>query len=146
MSRSKQIGTAAESAVVKCAQALEIPARRVVLAGQYDQGDVHLWDGEVVIEVKSGKQTVKPSWNQIRGWYAEAQTESLNSTGGLPLLVLKRAGSGQASDWFAYWMSGELAPWLEQECLPEADEVLVSMRLEEALKVLTMLREKKEQR
>ena len=136
MNRSKQKGTAAETAVKRLAEDLDIPVRRMALAGQQDEGDVHLWNGEAVIEVKTGDQTVKPSWNQIHAWYQQAVTEAGHSGGGLPLLVLKRAGSGQAKDWYLYWSRAELAAWSGLPVITGEEDVLVSMRLEDGFKVL----------
>lgn len=100
MNRSKQIGTAAETAVVKAAQARGIPARRVALAGNLDQGDVHLWGGDLVIEVKAGAQTKAPSLGQLEAWHDEAELEAGRvSRSSLPVLVCKRWGTGDAGRW-----------------------------------------------
>lgn len=109
----KQRGTAAESAVVKLAQAHGIPARRVALAGSKDEGDIHLYSGRVVIEVKSRR--AHPTWTQVDKWWHEMEAEA----GRVPMcdigvLVVKRPGSGlaMACDWFAWIMLEELAWWL----------------------------------
>ena len=110
---SKAKGPAAESAVVKLAEAHGIPARRCALAGSQDQGDVHLWDGRVVIEVKAYK--THPSWTQVDQWWHETEAEC----GRVPncragVLVIKRPGSGldMAMDWFAWILASDLARWM----------------------------------
>jgi hypothetical protein len=58
--RSKNIGTAAETAVVKAARAYGFPgAERRALHGSTDLGDILLCPG-VIVEVKAGKQTLRP--------------------------------------------------------------------------------------
>ncbi len=108
MSKSKRIGTAAESAVVRYLTDQGLNARRVALAGVLDEGDVHVISrrGRVaVIEVKSGKQSEHPSHEKRRGWWDEAVRESVNvgAAADVPILVMKRRGSGAASvgDWWA---------------------------------------------
>jgi len=143
MGKSKSIGTAAESAVVKAATELGVDGRRVVLAGAQDQGDVHLFDGEVVVEIKAGQQTLKPSWSQIRAWHNEARVECARAGGKLPLLVLKRHGSGNAKDFFTYWRHDDLAEYMGQDPIPGAESVLVSSRFEESIRIITGIRERK---
>lgn len=106
----KQRGTAAETAVVKAAHAHGIPARRVALAGNQDQGDVHLWDGAVVIEVKSRR--THPSWTDVDKWWREAEAEAHRVDDcDAAVLVIKRPGSGYAGDWFAWVTVGDLLWW-----------------------------------
>ena len=108
MSKSKSIGTAVESAIVKYLTGKELNARRVALAGVHDEGDVHVIspDGRcTVIECKGGKQTHNPTRQQVREWYEEAVKELANvgTEGDIPVLVYKRKGSGAANagDWWA---------------------------------------------
>jgi hypothetical protein len=118
----KQRGTAAETAVVRAATAHGIPARRVALAGNKDQGDVHLWDGRVVIEVKSRRG--HPSWTEIDGWWHETEAECGRVTNcDIGVLVVKRPGTGvaRAGDWFAWILMSDLAWWMVQ-----ADDVKVA--------------------
>ncbi len=112
----KARGTAAESAVVKFAAAMGIPARRVALAGRADQGDVHLWDGRVVIEVKSRRAGW--TWTQIDAWYREADAEANRVEGAdVTVLVVKRPGTGArfAGDWFAWVSVSDLMWWHVQQ-------------------------------
>ena len=113
---SKAKGTAAETAVVKLAAAMGIPAKRVALAGAADQGDVWLWpegDGaRVVVEVKSRSKAW--TWTEVQKWWAEAEAEALRVPNcDVALLVVKRPGSGapSAADWFAFALTNDLLPW-----------------------------------
>lgn len=113
MNRAKQKGTAAETAVVRAATALGIPAHRAALSGADDGGDVQLWHGVVVVEVKAGDQTKNPTWRRIRDWHDEAVAEARNAASPrnphpLPLLVTKRHGSGDAADWHAWLTAAEM--------------------------------------
>ena len=120
---SKDKGTAAETAVVKLAAAMGIPAKRVALAGAADQGDVWLWpegDGaRVVVEVKdaasrTSKNVGLPSWTDLQDFWAEAEREALRVPNcDVTLLVVKRPGKGldNAADWFAFALTNDLLPW-----------------------------------
>jgi hypothetical protein len=108
VSRSKSIGTAIESAVVKFLTQMGLNARRVALAGVNDEGDVHVVSPAgrtTVIECKGGKQTHNPTRQQVADWYQEAVNELANVgiDGDIPVLVYKRKGSGAANahEWWA---------------------------------------------
>ena len=113
---SKAKGTAAETAVVRLATAMGIPAKRVALAGAADQGDVWLWPegngARVVVEVKSRSKAW--TWTEVQKWWAEVDAESLRVPNcDVALLVVKRPGSGapSAADWFAWVLGDELMYW-----------------------------------
>lgn len=117
MSKSKRIGTAAETAVRTAAEANGIPAVRVALAGSQDQSDVWLWPtgngAKVAVEVKSGEQSANPSWTQIDKWFREAELEASRvSDCDVAVLVCKRKGSGMAGDWFAWVRVSDLNLWM----------------------------------
>lgn len=100
---SKDIGTRVESAVVKAALAVGIPATRPALAGAGDVGDVHLCYGKAVVECKGGKQAAGASMNLIRGWWAEAEREAARVTQcDLGILVVKRGGTTDPRQWRAF--------------------------------------------
>ena len=124
MSRSKAIGTAAETAVTRYANSLGIPARRVALAGAADHGDVWLWPvgggARVCVEVKAGAKAAAPSWLLLEQWQAEAELESSRVNDcDVAVLVCKRRGSGlaNAGDWHAWVRAddihrgGGVLPW-----------------------------------
>ena len=110
MSKAKQIGTRAETAVKNALLTLgysPLEAHRNVLKGSQDEGDVwlrHPQNGLVVFEVKGGDSAKKASYEQIKKWYQEAVTERDNAKGQYGFLVTQRAGVGypRAGEWWAY--------------------------------------------
>ncbi|MFI6910141.1 hypothetical protein ACIBKY_53435 [Nonomuraea sp. NPDC050394] len=104
MGRPKDIGTAAETAVVRALWGLGFPhAERRALTGALDQGDITGTPG-ICWEVKGGQQTKAPSDEQIAAWMRETETERLNARADIGVLVLQRhgVGPGHASRWWAY--------------------------------------------
>jgi hypothetical protein len=104
MNRSKNIGTAAETAVVNHCKSSGFPgARRVALAGALDRGDVSLTD-HVILEVKAGVQAHAPTPLVIEHWMAETEAERVNACASHAFLVTKSKGHGAASvdKWHAY--------------------------------------------
>lgn len=109
MSKAKQIGTQAETAVRNYLLSVgysPLDAHRNVLKGQDDEGDVWLRDerGLVVFEVKGGKSAKEASFEQVKKWYEEAEKERDNANGKFGFLVTQRAGVGypRAGEWWAY--------------------------------------------
>ena len=121
--------------MVKAAHAAGVPARRVALAGAADLGDVHLYDGRVVVEVKGGRQCERPSWQQLTAWWAQAEEEAARvPAADMAVLVVRRFGSGDAADWHAYVRVDELL-WLTHRIVVEAPWV-VSLPLGRLLRLL----------
>lgn len=116
MSKQRDVGTRAETALVRHCHALGIPAARTALTGG-DVGDVHLWHGRVVVQVKSGKQCNSPSWRVLSDWWGqtEAQADRVQACD-LAVLVVKRKGTTDPGQWFAYVRFDELLWWYAQEC------------------------------
>ncbi len=116
MSKSKNIGTRAETAVRNYLLSVgysELAAHRNVLKGSDDEGDVWLREenhGLIVFEVKGGKAAKEASYGQIQKWYEEAETERRNASGSFGFLVTQRAGVGypRAGEWWAYANLGDL--------------------------------------
>lgn len=109
MSRSKDIGTAAETAVVRYLRTAGWPsAERRALAGALDQGDITGTPG-LVWEVKSRKKPV--SDGDVDGWMGETETERRNAGVELGVLVVRRAGvgPGNARRWWAYLSAVDVA-------------------------------------
>lgn len=109
MSKSKSIGTRAETAVRNYLLSVgynPLEAHRNVLKGKDDEGDVWLREasGLIVFEVKGGKAAKDASFQQINKWYDEAEKERDNADGRFGFLVTQRAGVGypRAGDWWAY--------------------------------------------
>ena len=100
MSAAKARGTAAETAVVRYLSSLGIPAERRALKGAADEGDVWLWHGRVVIEVKSRR--TRPSDEEIARMWQEAMREADRVPQcDVALLVLKRPGKTNPALWWA---------------------------------------------
>jgi hypothetical protein len=97
---SKDKGTWAEGQVVKGCHARDIPAKREVLHGNKDHGDVHIYGGRVVVEVKWRPNL--PSPNQVAKWMQEADAEGLNAGADLSALVYNRPGYGAAN--IGHWL------------------------------------------
>lgn len=109
VNRPKNIGTAAETAVRRAVGAFYPDARRVVLHGREDEGDLHALmnpSGEpaIVIEVKGGAQANQPSDHQVDLWLAEAEREREAAGGQIAILVTQRRGVGapNADRWWAW--------------------------------------------
>jgi len=88
MSKAKQKGTAAESALVKYLQSHGFPfAERRALTGQFDQGDV---TGTPCLawEVKNHKTY------SIGAWLRETEIEKINAKADFGILVVKPNGVG----------------------------------------------------
>lgn len=107
----KQRGTLAETTVERTVNAtLPGAAQRVALKGSHDQGDVHIWGGRIVVEVKSRRQWASPA--QIEAWMGELERECMNVPAcSVGVLVVKRPGSGPANagDWLCYLRADEFA-------------------------------------
>lgn len=109
MSKSKDIGTRAETAVRNYLLSVgydPMTAHRNVLKGSADEGDVWLREsyGLIVFEIKGGKSAKDASYEQIKKWYEEAEVEKANANGKFGFLVTQRAGVGypRAGEWWAY--------------------------------------------
>lgn len=89
---NKAKGTRAETEVVRYLQAHGIEARREVLHGNKDHGDIHLEkSGEKFIaEVKTGKQTYNYSRSQLLEWLRQTEEEAINAGTTNGVLVIKR--------------------------------------------------------
>jgi Holliday junction resolvase len=95
VNKPKAKGTAAETRVVNYLLAAGVEARRIVLHGSKDEGDIFVegWKGEHssrILEVKAGKQTIKVSRAQLDDWIEEAETEGINAGGLIAYLVLAK--------------------------------------------------------
>lgn len=138
MNKPKRVGTAAESEVVKALHRAGLPAHRNALAGHLDEGDIHALDGRLVIEVKAGEQTRKPSWRQLSEWMAETEREASRVVRcDLGILVVRRWGSGQAEDWHAHVHLDDLGNLLTHgPTSPQLPRVPTAMRLGDLLDLI----------
>lgn len=124
--RPKDIGTKAETAVVRYLIACGIPAERRALAGAADQGDVWAAAGRAVLEVKTRNRAHTPA--DVERWLAELDRETRAAmTAGarveVSLLVVKRIGSGPANvgDWHVYCRPGDAAYLLAGVVIADGD-------------------------
>jgi hypothetical protein len=109
MSKAKNIGTRAETAIRNYLLSqgyTELQARRNVLSGSDDQGDIWLESakGLIVFESKGGDMAKKASHEQCLKWMQEAERERRNAGASFGFLVTQRAGVGypRAGEWWAY--------------------------------------------
>ncbi len=113
--RPKQIGTSAETAVVRHVVELGCTdAHRRVLAGSNDVGDVWVSapDGTLlVLQVKAGRAAEVASVEQKAKWYGQAAEQAARAgINTRPVLVTKRAARGdkRVGDWRATWAMGDM--------------------------------------
>ena len=111
VNRPKNIGTAAETAVVRAARQRGFPmADRLTQTGAKDRGDIGLCPG-VILEVKGGKAAETASDALIGRWLVETARERVNAGARHAFLVTKRAGVGgpNAHLWWAHLTLPDLA-------------------------------------
>lgn len=96
MSKQKQKGTLAETAVAEYLKQTFPAVERRTLGGQFDKGDI-AGVPNAVIEVKNQK-TYK-----ISEWMKETETERINAAEPVGVLVIKPNGVGvsRVGDWWA---------------------------------------------
>lgn len=141
MSKAKQIGTAAETAVrnhLLKAGYDPMAAHRNVLKGSDDEGDVWLREsyGLIVFEIKGGKMAKEASYGQVQKWFEEAQLECRNASGKFGFLVTQRAGVGypRAGEWWAYAKLSDL--FYLRTHLDNDDGTLVRITLNDLVKLI----------
>jgi hypothetical protein len=136
MSKAKDIGTRAETAVrnfLLSAGYDERQARRNVLSGSSDKGDIWLDDpdnGLMVFEIKGGEMAKKASYEQCVKWLDEAQREKKNAGANFGFLVTQRAGVGypRAGEWFAFARLGDVLTLSTGHLIDDSIVVRVSLR------------------
>lgn len=109
MSRSKDIGTRAETAVTRYLQASGFPhAERRALRGRQDAGDITGTPG-ICWEVKARKRPISDT--DVAAWLAETETEAAAADAEIGVLVVRRPGVGEAhaGRWWAYMRLGTAA-------------------------------------
>lgn len=131
VNKSKSIGTAGETAVVKAVKPYFPQAERLALAGDQDQGDIgHC--GEFIFEVKAGHTAENAGDGLLSKWTLETAAEVQNRGVLYGILVLKRKGVGAANahKWWAYVDVEDLAHWTGGEYIPNRFLGTLSVRLE----------------
>ena len=141
MSKSKDIGTRAETAVRNYLLSVgynPLDAHRNVLKGTADEGDVWLREsyGLIVFEVKGGKAAKEASYGQVEKWMQEAETERANANAKFGFLVTQRPGVGypRAGEWWAYAKVQDII-YLRTH-LDIIDESIVRLRLSDLVKLI----------
>ena len=111
--RSKDIGTDGERAVLNVVRDFWPTARREVLHGHKDLGDIVGCD-PVMFEVKAGKQARQFGDAQLAGWMAETEKERLQGGMRFGVLVTQREGFGlpRAAKWWAFVTAAALGDML----------------------------------
>jgi Holliday junction resolvase len=95
MSKAKQKGTAAETAVVKYLREHGFPyAERRALHGTADKGDI-TGIGPIVIEVKNHKTL------DLAGWIKELEAEMKNANVNVGAVIAKKRGTTDPGEWYA---------------------------------------------
>ena len=108
VNRSKNIGTSAETHVVRYLQANGFPhADRRALKGSLDVGDILVCKG-LIVEVKAGAAAENASDGQLRLWCAETAREKVNAKAETAFLVVKRSGHGvgKIGGWYVVQQDG----------------------------------------
>ena len=111
---SRRKGANGERAVVNFALIHGVDARRVIrTADQHhpDEGDVHLHDGQVVVQVKVGKKAQGAAGAVLGAWWTDTQAQS-RRVGGIPVLVVQARGvpASKPADWDAHLYLADLLP------------------------------------
>lgn len=95
MSKAKQKGTAAETAVVRYLKEHGFPhAERRALHGTVDKGDI-TGCGPVVFEVKNHKTL------DLAGWLKELDVEMRNADVNTGAVIAKKRGTTDPGEWYA---------------------------------------------
>ncbi|WP_017602184.1 hypothetical protein [Nocardiopsis lucentensis] len=110
MSKSRSIGTRAETGVVRYLRDHGWPsAERRALAGEHDLGDIVGTPG-ICWEIKGGKTAESAHDADVTRWLAETEQETANSGADLGILVTKRRSYSAASVG-SWWAHLDLTTW-----------------------------------
>lgn len=137
VNRPKNIGTAAETAIVRAARTRGFPnADRLTLTGALDRGDIGLCPG-VIIEAKGGEQAKNASDELIEKWLNETNREALNAHADVAFLVTQRrsVGTPNAHRWWAWWRLGWLDNLRDNE-LDATDPTIIRLTLTDSLQLI----------
>lgn len=109
MNASKAKGTAAETAVVRCARLAGFAAaERIALHGAVDIGDVRL-ASSLVAQVKAGRTAQIASLGTIRGWLADTEQQRIAGGFDHAILIVQAQGFGtsRVREWEAWTLPGD---------------------------------------
>jgi homogentisate 1,2-dioxygenase len=95
---SRRKGAEAERAAVRCAVAHGVAAQRVIRTAtsrEPDHGDIHLQDGRIVVQVKSGAAAKTATPTTIHRWLVEANMQAQHVTQADAAILLRQVhGTG----------------------------------------------------
>lgn len=94
MSKSKQKGTLAETAVTSYLNELELHAMRYPPQGSKDKGDIYIADVPVVVEVKNCVRT------ELSAWLTEVEAEKINADYEIGAVWFKKKGTTDPGKWY----------------------------------------------
>ena len=138
VNRPKQIGTAAETAVVRAARTRGFPhADRLTLTGNKDRGDIGLCPG-VILEIKGGEKARAASDLDIERWLDETDREAVHANADVAFLVTQRRGVGapNAHRWWAWWRLSWLDNVRDARNVDAEPDIVVRMLLDDALTLI----------
>jgi Holliday junction resolvase len=109
MSKAKQKGTLAESAVVDYLKQFWPAVERRVLSGKNDKGDI-TGISNIAIEIKNQKSY------KIHEWLKETQVEKINAEADFGILLIKPNGVGvsRVQDWWTVIPLSDLVELLQR--------------------------------
>jgi hypothetical protein len=108
MSKAKQKGTAAETAVVQWLKTEGwLYAERRALQGNLDKGDINM-GAPVVIEVKDHKTIT------LSEWLKELKVEMFNAKVDVGCVLAKKRGTTNVGDWYAVMPASVFAHLLKE--------------------------------
>jgi len=144
VNKPKNIGTAAETAVMKYLKLNGFPkAERRALRGTYDAGDITGCDN-LCLEVKAGEAAMTADDRTIDVWLAQTESERQFAKADYGILVVRRRGKGSPGDWWAYvqssvfcWIISEIVPSNEFQISSDYD-FPVRCRLSDMIRILRL--------
>lgn len=122
VNRSRNIGTTAETAVVRYLQQNGFPfAERRSLRGAKDAGDISGTIG-VCWEIKGGSTAKYAGDALVEEWLVQTETERGNADADFGVLVMQRAGYGpeRCGNWWAITRFGSIVPSTRKGPLADA--------------------------
>jgi hypothetical protein len=134
----KSIGTHAESAVLRQLKPYWPEARREVLHGHRDIGDI-VGCGQMMFEVKGGDKARTAGPELVSGWLAETERERQLGGARFGILVMQRSGYGEdrADRWWAVLYANQFSKMLGGETVDEHAQL--RMELGDLLRVMADL-------
>lgn len=100
MSKQRQKGTSAETAIVNYLNDKTFKSMRLPLQGAKDKGDLVIFGMPVVVEVKNCSKM------ELSQWIREAKTEKENADAEIGVVWHKKRGTTDPGSWYVT-MSGE---------------------------------------